>query len=53
MSNEDEVMIFSLPFDEVIQEFVPPAREEENMVSHFPHRRFLMIPYSMIQKVKK
>jgi hypothetical protein len=40
------------PSDEAIQEPIPPAQEEEDEVSHFPFQ-FLMIPYSMIQKVKK
>jgi len=30
---EDEVLIFALPFDEDIQTFVPPAHQEENMMS--------------------
>jgi hypothetical protein len=36
VSHEDEVMIFSHRFDEVIQAPIPPAQEEENVVSHFP-----------------
>jgi hypothetical protein len=39
-SHEDEVMISAPPFDEVIQAFVTPAQEEENMVSRFPFQDF-------------
>jgi hypothetical protein len=34
--DEDEVLISSLPFDEDIQAFVPPAHQEENMMSCNP-----------------
>jgi hypothetical protein len=30
------VLVFEPPFDEVIQSSIPPAQEEENVVSHFP-----------------
>jgi hypothetical protein len=52
VSHEDEVMVFAPPFDEVIQASIPPAQEEENVVSHFPFQVLMML-YSMIQKVKK
>jgi hypothetical protein len=34
--DEEEVLISSLPFDEDIQAFVPPAHQEENMMSCNP-----------------
>jgi hypothetical protein len=34
--DEDEVLISALPFDEDIQAFVPPAHQEENMMSCDP-----------------
>jgi hypothetical protein len=34
--HEDEVLVFAPPFDEVIQASIPPAQEEENVVSYFP-----------------
>jgi len=40
VSHEDEVMIFSPPIDEVIQTSIPPAQEEESVVSHFPFQFF-------------
>jgi hypothetical protein len=36
----DEVMVSAPPFDEVIQDFIPPAQEEENVDSHFPFQIF-------------
>jgi hypothetical protein len=50
--HEDEVLVFSPPFDEFIQDSIPPAHEEENAVSYFPFQ-ILMMLYSMIRKVKK
>jgi hypothetical protein len=50
--DEDEVLISSLPFDEDIQASVPPAHQEENMMSCNPFE-ILMILYSMILEVKK
>jgi hypothetical protein len=40
VSHEDEVLVFAPPFDEVIQASIPPAQEEENVVSHFPFQVF-------------
>jgi hypothetical protein len=37
---EDEVLVSALPFDEDIQSFVPPAHQEENMVSYNPFENF-------------
>jgi hypothetical protein len=34
--DEEEVLISTLPFDEDIQAFVPPAHQEENMISDNP-----------------
>jgi hypothetical protein len=34
--DEEEVFISTLPFDEDIQAFVPPAHQEENMISDNP-----------------
>jgi hypothetical protein len=34
--DEEEVLISTLPFDEDIQPFVPPAHQEENMISDNP-----------------
>jgi hypothetical protein len=39
-SHEDEALMLSLPFDEVIQVFDAPAQEEMNMVSCFPFQDF-------------
>jgi hypothetical protein len=44
--------VFSPQFDEVIQASIPPAHEEENMVSYTPFQ-VLMFLHFMIQKVKK
>jgi hypothetical protein len=38
--HEDEMLVSAPPFDEVIQDFIPPAQEEENVVSHFPFQVF-------------
>jgi hypothetical protein len=50
--HEDEVSVFSPPFDEVIQASIPRTHEEENMVSYTPFQ-VLMLLYFMIRKVKK
>jgi len=34
------VLVSSLPFDEDIQVFVPPANQEENMISYNPFKKF-------------
>jgi len=34
--DEDEVLIFALPFDKDIQASIPPAHQEENMMSCDP-----------------
>jgi len=34
--DEDKVLIYALPFDEDIQASVPPAHQEENMMSCNP-----------------
>jgi hypothetical protein len=34
------VLVSAPPFDEVIQASIPPAQEEENVVSHFPFQDF-------------
>jgi hypothetical protein len=34
--DEEEVLISTIPFDEDIQAFVPPAHQEENMISDNP-----------------
>jgi hypothetical protein len=39
-SHEDEALMLSLPFDEVIQVFDAPTQEEVNMVSYFPFQDF-------------
>jgi hypothetical protein len=39
-SHEDEALMLTLPFDEVIQAFDAPAREEVNTVSCFPFQDF-------------
>jgi hypothetical protein len=39
-SHEDEVLMLSLPFDEVIQGFNTPAQEKVNTVSCFPFQDF-------------
>jgi hypothetical protein len=38
--HEDEVLVSSLPFDEDIQASVPPAHQEENMISYNPFKNF-------------
>jgi hypothetical protein len=38
--HEDEALTFSPLFDEVIQASIPPAHEEENMVSYTPFQVF-------------
>jgi hypothetical protein len=40
VSHEDEVLVSTPLFDEVVQAFIPHAQEEENMVSHFPFQDF-------------
>ena len=39
-SHEDEVLISSPRFDEVIHVFLPPAQQEVNTVSYFPFQDF-------------
>jgi hypothetical protein len=36
--DEDEVLIYSLPFDEDIQALFPPAHQEENMMIYDPFK---------------
>jgi hypothetical protein len=38
--HEDEVLVFSPPFDEIIKVTIPPAQEKENAVSHLPFQDF-------------
>jgi len=40
VSHEDEALMFSPPFDEVIQIFEAPTQEEVNTVSCFPFQAF-------------
>jgi hypothetical protein len=37
---EDEVILFSLPFDEDIWASISPAHQEENMISYNPFENF-------------
>jgi hypothetical protein len=50
--DEDEVLIFTLPLDEDIQASVPPAHQEENMMSYTLLKNLMML-YSMTLEVKK
>ena len=40
IKHDDEIIMFSPPFDETIQEPIPLAQEEEDEVSHFPFQVF-------------
>jgi hypothetical protein len=40
IKHDDEVLMCTPPFDEVIQAFDAPAQEEVNMVSYFPFQDF-------------
>jgi len=40
VSHEDEVLMSAPPYDEVIRASIPPAQEEEDLVSHFPFQNF-------------
>jgi hypothetical protein len=40
VKQEDEMLMCAPPFDESIQDPIPPAQEEENEVNHFPFQIF-------------
>jgi hypothetical protein len=52
VSYEDEALVTAPQSDEALQDLISPAQDEENEVSHFPFQ-ILIIPYSMIQRVKE
>jgi hypothetical protein len=41
--HEGDALIFSPPFDEVIQASIPPTHEEKNMVSYTPFQKFNVV----------
>ena len=41
--HEDEASVFAPPFDEVIQASIPPAHEENNVVSYTPFQKFNIV----------
>jgi hypothetical protein len=40
IKHDNEVLMCAPPFDEAIEEPIPPAQEEEDKVSHFPFQFF-------------